>query len=319
MEVKGVSFSKYKVKVNTYIFEKLDLFAFLFTNIILDENLDKNKKVVECLLDLDIKEDLYYLINNVYYKMIDNGIIKDNYSDDITNLKLKDIVVEKRFQDYLKQGYFPILNGEIEKEFIYDYLLNKVVLEKQIYDDSNVCVLKVDNDKSNIEKIINDNKKSLLDIDQGLCVLTDVIVDPYCFKINTNEVKNKEKIYKSLKENSLFLTDKVLEGEYLSNNVYFECLFSNYNMREYCDYLFINDKEKEFKVEDNIIYVDYAFDCDFLDLKNKESYICGKMLLEDTYISTFIKNKEDVSKFKLYLTKNKNKFTSNINKIIELI
>ena len=47
MKVKGVSLSKYKVKLDVYIYEKLDLFAFLFTRILLDEKIDKNTKIKE--------------------------------------------------------------------------------------------------------------------------------------------------------------------------------------------------------------------------------------------------------------------------------
>ena len=329
MKVKGVSFSIYKVKVNTYVFDKLDLFTFLFTQIVLDEHINKDMKVIDCLLDLDIKEDLHYLFNNVYYKLVDNLVIKDTKKEDINELLIKDIQMDKRFINYLKQGYLPILNNETEKEFVYDYLNNKVVLANEYYTDSNVCVIELENNKESIEEIINDNKKNLFDINDGICILNDFVVDPYYFEIHLKEKDNyyfvsstnKEMIYNALCNNSLFVKEDINKGEFLSNNIYFKCLFSKNNLIDYCDYLFVYDKEKEFNVMDNVIYVNYDFDGDFVDLINKEKYITGKYLLENNkYMSTFNKEKcKEVSEFKLYLLKNKEKFTKNINKVIELI
>lgn len=329
MKVKGASFSKYKVKLNCYTFYPLDLFSFLFAQIILDDSLNKDKKIVDCLKDLDIKDDLLYLFNNVYYRFVDNFIIEDTYKEDIYELLIKDIKVNPYFIEYLKQGYFPEFNEEIEKGFIYDYLNNRVVLEDKIFDDSNICVFEISNDNSSIEKIINDNKKSLLDIKDGVCIVKDVIVDPYYFdfeleksnsRLKSNS-KNKEEIYKALENNSLFISDKIVEGEFLSNNIYYECLFANETLKDYCKYLFVNNKEREFEVDNNVIYVDYDFNYDYLDLISKQGYECGKYLLEnDKYISTFNVNKcKEVSDFKLYLIKNKDKFKVNIDKIIGLI
>ena len=72
-------------------------------------------------------------------------------------------------------------------------------------------------------------------------------------------------------------------------------------------------------MEDNIIYVNYLLEGDFIDLSKQESYITGRSHLNDIMISTYKKSKIDISEFKLYLIKNKNKFTSNISKIIDLI
>lgn len=330
MKVKGVSFSAYKVKLNTYILEKLDLFSFLFTQIILDENMDKDSKFVDCLLDLDIKEDLFYLFNNIYYKFIDNKIIEESLFSDIYNLTLKDILIDKRFIPYLKDGYFPILNGEIEKEFIYDTLAKKVILKDIEFKDSNVCVIKVNNDKQEIENIVNDNKKGLLQIEEGICILKQAIIDPYYFEIDLKETNNylsynkdnKEVIYKGLSENSLFINDNELEGEYLSSNIYFNCLYGDISLKDNSKYLFVYNEDKMGLVENNIIYVDYKLDDgDFIDLTNKESYKCGTYLLENKEkIATFVKSKsKGVSDFKLYLIKNKDKFNINIAKVIELI
>lgn len=330
MKVKGVSFSAYKVKLNTYILEKLDLFSFLFTQIILDENLDKNSKLVDCLLDLDIKEDLFYLFNNIYYKFIDNKIIEEAIFEDIYDVTLKDIVVDKRFETYLKGGYFPVLNGEKEKEFVYDTLAKKVVLKDIEFKDSNVCVVKVNNDRQEIEAIVNENKKGLLQIEEGICILKEAIIDPYYFEIDLKETNNclsynrdnKEVVYKALKENSLFISDNELLGEYLSSNIYFKCLYGDISLKDNTKYLFVYNKEKMGLVENNIIYVDYKLDeGDFIDLVNKEEYKCGTYLLENKEkIATFTKSRsKGVSEFKLYLIKNKDKFNSNIAKVIELI
>ena len=44
---------------------------------------------------------------------------------------------------------------------------------------------------------------------------------------NTNTIKNsvKDKIHDALKVNSLYVNENTLEGEYLSNNIFFECTF----------------------------------------------------------------------------------------------
>ena len=329
MKVKSASFSSYKVVVNNYVFEKLDLFSFLFTQILIDENIDKNKLIIDCLNDLDIKEDLYYLFNNVYYKLIDNLIVKNVKEEDIAKLKIKDIEIDPRFVSHLKKGYLPVLDKEIEKDFVYDYVDGKIVLAENDYTDSNIFILEINNDINNIERIINSNTKALFNISEGFSILKEMVVDPYYFEIQLLEKDDyyyikentKENIYSSLSNNSLFLKDEILKGDFLSNNIYFKCLYSDLKLDDYCDYLFMYDKEKEFVVENKIIYVGFKFEDDFLDLKEKESYKVGKYLLENgRYISTCIKSKsKNISEFKLYLVKNKDKFSENIDKIIDLI
>ena len=328
MKIKSVSFSSYKTKLNIYNLEKLDLFAFLFTQIILDPLLNKELKLRECLNNLDIKEDLYYLFNNIYYSFLDNKLLVSEEKE-FWDLALKDIVVKEEVIDYLKEGYLPVLKGEEDKDFIYNYLDNKMVLEKDKYNDSNVCVLEVNNSFKNIEKIINDNINSLLNIQKGIAMLKKLVIDPYYFEIKLDKKNdkyyvsdNKEFIYKALKDNSLFINETLLEGEYLSNNIYFHCLYGNRIMKDYCEYLFVYNKEKEGVIEDNLIYVNYEIeDYDFIDLISKEGYRCGINLLEDdSKIATYLKDKVNkVSEFKLYLIKNKNKFDKRIEKIIELL
>jgi hypothetical protein len=329
MEIKGVSFSNYKANLDIYKSNKLDLFSFIFIQIILNEKLDRELKLTTCLKDLDIKEDLFYLFNNIYYKLIDNGIIDDLGYEDISDVHLKDIKIKPQFKEFFKQGYFLVKDSNLTKEFIYDYLNNKLVLSDTNYKESNVCVVEVNNELTNIERLINDNKKSLLSLSEGLIIIKNLIADPYYFLINLNKEKdylkyggnNKELVYKSLVNNSLFLNDEILEGEYLSNNIYFEILYGNKKMSEYCNYLFVYDEKKAYSSENNIIYLDYKLEGDFIDLVNKESYRSGKYKLENNqFIATYtkIKNKE-ISNFKLYLIKNKDKFKINISKIIELI
>lgn len=325
MKIKGVSFSKYKVNVDLYQKEKLDLFSFLFTRVIFNNKLDKNMKLVDCLNDLDIKEDLFYLFNNVYYSFIDNKIVNE-IKEDINDLTLKDIKIDPRFYDCLNNNCFPRLTSSINKEFVYDSLLEKLVLEKEQFSDSNVVVFSVDNDSKTIEKLINNYKKGLFNEDVEMCLLNNYSVDPYYFEFSLENKDdyyfskdNKEIIYKALTNNSLFINDEILKGNILTNNIYFSCLYSKSDLNEYCDYLFKYDKNKEFEVIGNIIYVGYEFDDTFIDLTNKESYKCGKYLLENKeYVSTFNKDKINISEFKLYLMKNKDKFSSNISKVIEL-
>lgn len=325
MKVKGVSFSKYNVNMDIYNEEKLDLFSFLFIQIILNEKLDKESKFITCLNDLDIKEDLYYLFNNVYYRFIDNKIITC-FKDDIENVCLKDIEINSNFVSLLKQGVAPILSGSESKEFVYDYLLNKVVLEKKNFTDSNVVVFELNNDFSDIERLINDNKKGLFNESVNMCLLKDFSADPYYFEFELADENgyyvtsnNKDVIYKSLVNNSLFINDKPLKGEVLTNNVYYSLVYSENDLSEYCKYLFRYDKDREFDVCDNVIYVGFKFGNDFVDLSNGEDYICGKYLLENReFIATFNKSKINISEFKLYLIKNKDRFKVNISNIIDL-
>ena len=270
-------------------------------------------------IDCFFKNSKFFTMSckKVYYKLIDNEVIVDSLKEDIYSLQLKDIIIDERFLDCLKEGYFPILNGEIEKEFVYDFIENKVVLEKENYSDSNLALLKVDNSYSNIEKIINDNKKGLLGIEEGFVILKDVVIDPYYFSLTVDN--NDKKILDMLKDNNLLLKDRNVEGEYLSNNIYFDYLYGTEDIKDLCEYLFVYNKDKEFIVDDKIIYVGYDLKNDFIDLKNKEAYMCGYMDLGVEKVSTFKKNKVDVSEFKLYLVRNKGKFSSNITKIIELI
>lgn len=329
MKIKGVSFSSYKVKADIYKLEKLDLLSFLFTRILLNEKLDKNLSLIECLLNLDIKEDLFYLFNNIYYTFLDNHLIKSEEKEDIYSLKLKDLVLDNRFIKYFNDGYLPVFDSLINKEFCYDYVNDKISIMKDSYIESNVCVFEVENNINSIEKIVNDNVKLLFN-EEGIVIIKDYLCDPYYFQIELKKENdcylykqnNKEEVYKALMNNSLFVNDTLLDGEFLSNNIYFKCLFSNLMMKDYCDYLFVFNKEKEGLIEDNIIYVNYDFnDVDFIDLVNKESYKCGYYFLENrSKISTFIKSKnKEISEFKLYLLKNKNKFKINIEEIVNLI
>lgn len=328
MKIKCMSFSKMEANLKSYIFEKLDLFEFLFTQIILKDNLDGNTKLVECLSSLDMSSDLFYLFNNVFYKFKDNHIIECLY-DDIYEVCLKDIRINCLFKESLLKGNFPLYKGNINKEFVYDYLNKKIVTYKESYDDSNIVCFE-SSDKEDVESIINRFSSALFNDNSGIYLLENLISDPYYFEVELNKENNKyvykrsnkEELYASLANNSLFVENKEMDGEYLSNNIYFDVLYGNKEMKDNARYLFMFDEIKEGEVIDNIIYVNYKFeDSSFVDLVNKEKYRCGVVLLEnDKYISTFNKSREDkVSEFKLYLIKHKDKFKMSLNEILEMI
>lgn len=328
MKIKCISFSSFHARLKGYVFNKLDLFEFLFTQIIINKNLDKDTKIVDALKTLDIKEDLFYLFNNVYYKFIDNGVI-ECLSKDIYDVSLKDIKINSLFIESLTKGKFPLFNENIDKDFTYDFLNKKLVTNKEYYGDSNLLCFEVVN-KESIESIVNRFNTALFNSGEGLYLVDSFISDPYYFEIELQEENskliykrsNKEELYESLVNNSLFINDKLLKGEYLSNNIYFDVCYGKENMKDNSKYLFVNNENKEGDVDSNIIYVNYNFDNnDFVDLVNKENYKCGVSILENNKkISTFTKSKEDkVSEFKLYLIKNKNKFKCNLNEILDLI
>lgn len=328
MKIKCVSFSKFDASLKSYVFTKLDLFEFLFTQIILKDNLNKDTKLVDSLKALDINDDLLYLFNNVYYKFKDNGVI-ECLNSDIYDLCLKDIKVNKLFIEPLRKGLFPLYNESVNKEFIYDYLNKKIVTYKDTYDESNLLCFEV-SDKERVESIINRFSNALFNNSEGIYLVKEYISDPYYFEVELNEENNKlvykrsnkDELYASLVNNSLFIEDEILKGEYLSNNIYFDVCFSKENMKDNAKYLFVKDENKEGEVKDNIIYVNYEFEgSSFVDLVKKEKYRCGVYSLEnDKKISTFIKEKENkVSEFKLYLIKNKDKFKVSLNEILELI
>lgn len=328
MKIKCMSFSRFDTNLKSYVFTKLDLFEFLFTQIILKDNLEKNTKLVDALMALDIKEDLFYLFNNVYYKFKDNGIVECDFAD-IYDITLKDIKVNPLFIEPLTKGKFPIFNDNVNKEFCYDYLNKKIVTFKEAYEDSNIMCFET-LDKEGVESIINRFSNALFNDSEGIYLVDSYISDPYYFEIELDKENeklvykrgNKEELYNSLVNNSLFISDEVVNGEYLSNNIYFDVCYGKENIKDNTKFLFVNDPEKEGKIKDNIIYVNYSFsESDFVDLVSKEKYKCGVYKLEnEKSISTFSKSKEDkVSEFKLYLIKNKNKFNLSLNEILELI
>ena len=328
MKIKCVSFSKYNLDLKSYVFVKEDLFEFLFTQIILKDDLNKNMKFIKCLEDLEIKEDLFYLFNNVFYKFKDNHVI-NSIKEDIYDLYLKDIEVNDLFKEPLSRGLFPLFKGKMNKEFSYNYLEKKIVSEKNSYDDSNVMCFRVNNEHIEVEKLINKYSSALFNDNEGSYLLDKMVVNPHYFEIELVKENdkylykrsNKEELYDNLVYNSLFIKDDLIDGEYLSSNIYFPYLLADKRMENNCKYLFINDSSKEFKVEDNVIYVNFESEYDFIDLVNKEGYVTGKCELENNkYISTYKKKRENkISEFKLYLIKNKDKFKMNINEVIEAI
>ena len=324
MKIKGMSFSRYSARVGIYKYFRQDLFEFIFIKIILDRHLDKESLLVECLKALEIKDDLFYLFNNVYYKLVDNGIIKE-VNKDFRELRLKDIEVYPLFIEALSEHYFPVKQESVDKEFVYDYLKGKLVVSEEVFKDSNVVVIEVDNSWSSIERLVNKEKKGLFNLEDGICLIERLRVDPYYFEIELKEndtgiVIKDELVSKSLLDNSFqVVIDENLKGNILTNNIYFECLYGKEYLKDYCDYLFVYDVNKTFSKEDKVIYVDYKLDNDFVDLVNKDNYILGKMRVNDDYVTSFYTNKNrQVSEFKNYLVKNREKFNFNLEGILKL-
>lgn len=328
MKINLVSFSDFNSVIEVYDKEKMDLFVFMLVKII---EKGSNKTIKEVLRDLSVSEDLMYLYENNFYYLLDNKlIINKSDSEDISRVIVNDVLFSEFGKYCLKNNYIPKFREIRDLRIIYNMLDNKFVSDSKINDSSNVVVI----DKSiNFLNLINDNKQGLINEYSDNFVLNyrNKEANPYYYEVNVNSSNLSENLKKYLKDNMVMLSDNKLieekDKEFLSSN--FNCVLAYVNGDNLVnsEYYLISDDSKEFKVEDNKIYIsninefnDYSFIS--LD-KEVVGYKASKILLDDKEASVVSRNKlkDNKSDIKKYLVKNRDKFSEIkiVNKVIDLL
>ena len=328
MRINLVSFSDFNSVIEVYDKEKMDLFVFMLVKII---EKGSKKTIKEVLRDLSVSEDLMYLYENNFYYLLDNKlIINKSDSEDISRVIVNDVLFSEFGKYCLKNNYIPKFREIRDLRIIYNMLDNKFVSDSKINDSSNVVVI----DKSiNFLNLINDNKQGLINEYSDNFVLNyrNKEANPYYYEINVNSSNISENLKKYLKDNMVMLSDNKLieekDKEFLSSN--FNCVLAYVNGDNFVnsEYYLISDDSKEFKVEDNKIYIsninefnDYSFVS--LD-KEVVGYKASKILLDDKEASVVSRNKlkDNKSDIKKYLVKNRDKFSEIkiVNKVIDLL
>lgn len=328
MRINLVSFSDFNSVIEVYDKEKMDLFVFMLVKII---EKGSKKTIKEVLRDLSVSEDLMYLYENNFYYLLDNKlIINKSDSEDISRVIVNDVLFSEFGKYCLKNNYIPKFREIRDLRIIYNILDNKFVSDSKINDSSNVVVI----DKSiNFLNLINDNKQGLINEYSDNFVLNyrNKEANPYYYEINVNSSNISENLKKYLKDNMVMLSDNKLieekDKEFLSSN--FNCVLAYVNGDNLVnsEYYLISDDSKEFKVEDNKIYIsninefnDYSFVS--LD-KEVVGYKASKILLDDKEASVVSRNKlkDNKSDIKKYLVKNRDKFSEIkiVNKVIDLL
>ncbi len=328
MRINLVSFSDFNSVIEVYDKEKMDLFVFMLVKII---EKGSKKTIKEVLRDLSVSEDLMYLYENNFYYLLDNKlIINKSDSEDISRVIVNDVLFSEFGKYCLKNNYIPKFREIRDLRIIYNMLDNKFVSDSKINDSSNVVVI----DKSiNFLNLINDNKQGLINEYSDNFVLNyrNKEANPYYYEINVNSSNISENLKKYLKDNMVMLSDNKLieekDKEFLSSN--FNCVLAYVNGDNLVnsEYYLISDDSKEFKVEDNKLYIsninefnDYSFVS--LD-KEVVGYKASKILLDDKEASVVSRNKlkDNKSDIKKYLVKNRDKFSEIkiVNKVIDLL
>ena len=328
MRINLVSFSDFNSVIEVYDKEKMDLFVFMLVKII---EKGSKKTIKEVLRDLSVSEDLMYLYENNFYYLLDNKlIINKSDSEDISRVIVNDVLFSEFGKYCLKNNYIPKFREIRDLRIIYNMLDNKFVSDSKINDSSNVVVI----DKSiNFLNLINDNKQGLINEYSDNFVLNyrNKEANPYYYEINVNSSNISENLKKYLKDNMVMLSDTKLieekDKEFLSSN--FNCVLAYVNGDNLVnsEYYLISDDSKEFKVEDNKLYIsninefnDYSFVS--LD-KEVVGYKASKILLDDKEASVVSRNKlkDNKSDIKKYLVKNRDKFSEIkiVNKVIDLL
>ncbi len=328
MKINLVSFSDFNSVIEVYDKEKMDLFVFMLVKII---EKGSKKTIKEVLSDLSVSEDLMYLYENNFYYLLDNKLIINNSdSEDINRVIVNDVSFSEFGKYCLKNNYIPKFREIRDLRITYNMLDNKFVSDSKINDSSNVVVI----DKNvNFLNLINDNKQGLINEYSDNFVLNyrNKEANPYYYEVNVNSSNLSEDLKKYLKDNRVILSDNKLieekDKEFLSSN--FKCMlvYVNGDNLVNSDYYLISDDSKEFKVEDNKIYInninefnDYSFVS--LD-KEVVGYKASKILLDDKEASVVSRNKlkDNKSDIKKYLVKNRDKFSDLkiVNKVIDLL
>ncbi len=242
MKINFLSFTDYKLKINTYKKCDLDFFSFLLLKIITSEN-KENKSLKSILFDFEITEPLMYLASNAFYELIDNHLIETSLS--FEEVKCLDIITNDLTYKCLENNYFLILEDSKEQSVAINPLNYKIVFNDNKYKDD-YLVYNKEISLSLLNEIINENKKSLFNISDDYQIEVEILeANPLFTELNCKDVEFpldlKEIIYDNLQ--------------------YFE----KENLKEYeKDFVILT---KEYELEKNDKY-------DFIATLNKEKYGC---------------------------------------------
>lgn len=328
MKINLVSFSDFDSVLDIYDKEKMDLFSFMLVKII---EKGGSKSIKEVLYDLNINDNLMYLYQNNFYFLLDNQlIVNDNKSDDISFIKVNEVKLSEFGKYCLANNYIPRYRESRELRVIYNVLDGKLVSDNKVNESSNVVVV---DDKVDFLKLINDNKKGLINEYNDTFVLNykSKEANPYFYEMNVSVSELDEKLKRYLKDNKVLLGDnKVIDedkSEFLSSNFKCKLVYCDKNNMVNSDYYLICLEEKKFEVEGNKIYIDSISefsDYSFVSLGSEVmGYKVSRIKVDDTYCSAFSKNKlkDNMGDIKKYLVKNKDKFKDVrvINEVIDLL
>lgn len=325
MKINFVSFSDFNSDIEVYELNKMDLFVYLLVEIIKKRS---DKTIKEVLLDLDISNALLYLYQNNFYYLLDNNLIINNSdSDDISEVKVNDV----RFSDFgkycLSIKQVPLLKEVKHKRVIYDPFGKKLVSDNNYIDSSNVVVI---NDVIDYLDLINEKKKEIMSrySDDFVLNYRNKEANGYYFSVDfiSDDIKEYLKLNKSnTKDNKVINENKC---EFLSSNFKVNLFCGKESVLVNSEYYLIVDKDKEFSVSDNKIYIGEIVDIlnqySFISFDSKSyGYKVGSVKIDSEEYSVVERDviKDYSSEIKKYLVRNKDKFKDDrvVSKIIDLL
>lgn len=325
MKINFVSFSDYNSELEVYDLKKMDLFVYLLVEII---KKGSNKTIKEVLLDLDITGSLLYLYQNNFYYLLDNKLIINNSnSEDISEVIVDDIKLSEFGNYCLSIGSIPVLNEIREKRVIYNPLSKELVSDNNVNESSNVVVIP---NTINYLSLINEKKKEIMSKYSDDFVLNYKKVEANSYYFSGDKISSKIKDYLLLNKSEVS-DDKVIDekkSEFLSSNFKIKLFYGSNRCLVNSDYYLIVDKDNEFKVSDNKIYISEIVSeynsYSFCSLDSKVyGYKVGNVKIDDSEYIAFEKEllKDHLGDIKKYLVRNKDKFNDKriVEKVIDLL
>lgn len=327
MKINFVSFSDFESEIKVFNLSKMDLFVFLLVEIL---KRDSDKTIKEVLLELDVTVSLLYLYQNNFYYLLDNKlIINSSDSEDIGEVKVNQVELSDFGRLCLEEKSVIELVETKNKRVIYDPFKRKLVSDNLIIDSNNLVVI---DDDFNYLELINKYKKEILNRYDDNFVLnySGKEANPYYFSMDVNSEDIDRYLKPYLKKNRLILGDNKLlnekNKEFLSSNFKVNIFYGKEENLVDCNYCFLVNEEKKYKIEGNKIYVEEIVEelskYSFVDV-SKFGYNVGKINVDNEFYSVFEKEKikDYSSDIKKYLMRNKEKFSDLklIDKVIDLL
>jgi len=325
MKINFVSFSDYNSEIEIYDLNKMDLFVYLLVEII---KKGSKKTIKEVLLDLDITSSLLYLYQNNFYYLLDNNlIVNKSNSDDISEVIVDDVGFSEFGNYCLSIGSIPVLSEVREKRVIYNPLSKELVSDNKVNEGSNVVVIP---SEINYLSLINEKKKEIISRYSDDFVLGYKKVEANGYYFSEENISEEVKKYLLLNKSEVS-DDKVIDekkSEFLSSNFRVKLFYGSDKCLVNSDYYLIIDKEREFEVNDNKIYISEIVneynDYSFCRIEDKVyGYKVGNVKIGDSSYTAFEKEllKDYLGDIKKYLVRNKDKFRDKrvVEKVIDLL